>query len=51
MELPLPDRPQVGVQYVFDHRRPIDNDNLAINEFPAKLQGLGITVLNAPKIR
>jgi len=40
MELPLPDRPQVGVQYVFHHRLPIDHENLAVNEFPAKLQGL-----------
>jgi hypothetical protein len=48
-ELPLPDRPQVGIQYVFHHRRPIDNERLALEDFPARLRSVGITSVDAPK--
>ncbi len=48
-ELPLPDRPQVGIQYVFHHRRPVDNENLALVDFPARLRSAGITAVNTPK--
>jgi len=48
-ELPLPDRPQVGIQYVFHHRRPVDNEKLALVDFPARLRSAGITVVRAPK--
>ncbi len=48
-ELPLPDRPEVGIQYVFHHRRPVDNEKLVLVDFPARLQSAGITVVRAPK--
>src|SRR5437016_408793 len=49
VQLPLPDRPQVGMQYVFHHRYPVDNENLAVIELPARLRRVGITVVKAPK--
>jgi hypothetical protein len=48
-ELPLPEGPQVGIQYVFHHRRPLDNEKLALVDFPTRLQSAGITVVRAPK--
>jgi hypothetical protein len=48
-ELSQPDRPQVGIQYVFHHRRPVDNEKLALVDFHARLQSAGITVVRAPK--
>jgi hypothetical protein len=48
-ELPLPDRPQIGVQYVFHHPGPVDVGNLAMVELPARLRSAGITVVRAPK--
>ena len=45
----LPDRLQLGIQYVFHHRRPVDNEQLALVDFPARLRAAGITVVKAPK--
>jgi hypothetical protein len=49
LELPLPDHPQVRIQYVFHHRHPVDNETLAVTEIPARLRRLGITVVKAPR--
>lgn len=48
-EQPLPDLPKVGVQYVFHHRAPVDNEKLALADLPARLRTAGIEVTKAPK--
>jgi hypothetical protein len=45
----LPDRPQPGVRYIFHHRRPVDDEKLALVDLPAKLKSAGIAVVTAPK--
>lgn len=48
-EQPLPDRPQVGIQYIFHHRLPVDNERLALVDLPGKLHAAGITITKSPK--
>jgi hypothetical protein len=48
-ELPPPVRPQVGIKYVFHHRRPVDNEKLAVVDLPTRLRSVGIKPVNAPK--
>ncbi|HVP45173.1 MAG TPA: hypothetical protein VMT32_01270 [Bryobacteraceae bacterium] len=48
-QVPLPDRPQPGVQYIFHHRRPVDDEKLALVDLPARLKSAGITIVKAPK--
>jgi hypothetical protein len=48
-ELALPDRPKVGVAYVFHSPRPVNAEDLAIVVFPARLKSAGVTVVSGPK--
>lgn len=48
-ELPLPERPSVGVQYVFHSRDVVDDEKLALVEFPARLRAAGIKIVRAPQ--
>jgi hypothetical protein len=48
-QLPLPDRPQAGVLYIFHHRGPVDNEKLALVDLPARLKSADITIAKAPK--
>jgi hypothetical protein len=46
--LSVPERPEVGVQYLFLHRPPVDTEKLATIELPNRLRSVGITVTQAP---
>ncbi len=48
-ELPLPDRPRIGIQYVFQRRGPVDIGKLAMVDLPVRLGSVGITVVQAPR--
>lgn len=41
--------PQPGVLYIFHHRRPVDDEKLALVELPARVKSEGITIVKAPK--
>ena len=42
-EQPKPQNPAQGVQYVFHHRVPIDDESLALQVFPDKLTKMGFS--------
>jgi hypothetical protein len=44
----LPTRPAVGVEYVFHHKRPVSDENLALIEFPSRLARAGIAITRSP---
>lgn len=46
-ELPLPSL-SVGQQYIFHHRRPLDDEQLALTTLPAKLKAAGSRVIAGP---
>lgn len=48
-EQPIPQKLEEGMQYVFHHRAPIDNELLALKEFPSRLSQRGFKILKAPK--
>ena len=48
-QLPSPRVQEIGIRYVFHHRRPVDNERLALVDFPARLKAAGIRVVYAPK--
>lgn len=47
-ELPLPEKLNAGEQYIFHHRRPVDDEDLALNVLPARLRELGFTLISVP---
>jgi hypothetical protein len=47
--VPLPEHPQPGVLYIFHRPGPVDNEKLALADFPARLKSAGITILKAPR--
>jgi hypothetical protein len=48
-ERPRPNSLEVGVQYIFHHRAPVDNESLALHELPEMLNRKGFKVTKAPK--
>jgi hypothetical protein len=44
----LPARPLPGIEYVFVHKRPVDNSQLALQEVPRRLHAAGINVVKGP---
>jgi hypothetical protein len=50
VEEPPPAKLQAGLQYVFHHREgPADNEQLGLEQLPARLKQLGFTVLESPE--
>ena len=49
VELPWPQVREIGIRYVFHHRRPVDNLRLALVDLPARLRAAGISVVDGPK--
>lgn len=47
-EQTLPIRPLPGTEYLFIHRRPVDNEKLALVEIPRRLKDAGIEIVKAP---
>src|SRR5215831_201529 len=48
-EQPKPQNIVKGIQYVFHHRAPVDDEFLALRDFPNKIESLGFKILKAPK--
>jgi hypothetical protein len=48
-EQPKPQNLTLGVQYVFHHRAPVDNESLALQDLPDKIEGMGFKIVKAPK--
>jgi hypothetical protein len=48
-EQPRPQKLEKGVQYVFHHLAPLDNEELALRELPQKLSQLGFKITKSPK--
>jgi hypothetical protein len=48
VELPFPKQLSAGRQYIFHHRRPIDDEILALETLPATFRALGLRVTAAP---
>ena len=46
--LPLPERPEIGRQYVFHHNLPLDVEKLALADLPSRLQREGFQILTTP---
>lgn len=46
---PLPKHVEAGRQYVFHHRRPVDNEQLALGILPSRLQAAGVRIIRAPQ--
>ena len=45
---PFPKRLELGRAYVFRHRRPVDDEKLALSEIPSRLRNAGLEILQAP---
>lgn len=48
-EQPKPQNLTQGVQYVFHHRAPVDDESLALKVLPEKLTMMGFKITKAPK--
>jgi hypothetical protein len=48
-ELPLPDRLEIGIQYIFHHISPTEDEELALVIFPARLRSAGVDIIKRPK--
>jgi hypothetical protein len=46
---PLPKKLEPGTLYIFHHRRPVDEEKLALTIFPSRLQAAGARNIRAPK--
>lgn len=47
-EMPRPRKLEKGVQYIFHHPGPIDDESLALRELPSRLSKMGFKILKAP---
>lgn len=48
-EQPKPQNIMQGIQYVFHHKGPIDDESLALRDFPNLIESMGFKILKAPK--
>jgi hypothetical protein len=48
-EQPRPQSIEIGKQYVFHHRVPMDNEILALHDLPDRITQMGFKIINAPK--
>jgi hypothetical protein len=46
---PKPQNIMQGIQYVFHHKGPIDDESLALRDFPNMIESMGFKILKAPK--
>jgi hypothetical protein len=44
-----PKRLEMGVQYIFHHRVPVDNEVMGLQDLPRKLSEKGFKIVGAPK--
>jgi len=45
----LPQQLEIGKAYIFRHRKPLDNEKLALSELRSRFEREGLKVLQAPK--
>ena len=48
-QLPLPNHLEAGQQYIFHHRRPVDDEQLALVTLRTKLQAEGLKIKTGPQ--
>ena len=47
--LAFPSQLETGVEYIFHHRKPLDNEKFALTELPLKLRQQGIDITRGPR--
>ena len=47
--LTLPMEPSIGIEYIFRHKRPINDEKLALVDLPAALRAAGVEITRSPR--